>query len=211
MKKTLAITTAILALSSMNAIAASDYKKQGANTTATATVGETIDDAKIVTVINADLLNDKELSAVQINVDSDKGKVILRGIAPNVGAKQRAEKIASSVEGVVNVDNRLEVTNNGKTVGTVTNITKENIKDKSYETSTTVGTKIDDAAINLAVNAKLAADEELSSLKINVDVKKGKVWLKGTAPTLMSKNRATDLAKSVDGVKKVRNQLVVVK
>ena len=97
MKKLLVITSAILALSSVNVMAA--------DTTANhPTVGQRIDDAKIVTVVNADLVKDKELSALKINVDSTQGKVLLQGTAPNMMAKERAEKIAKSVEGVTSVD-----------------------------------------------------------------------------------------------------------
>lgn len=201
MKKLLTITAAILTLSSVNVMAA-DYQKQ--HNTTNATVGETIDDAKIVTVVNGKLVKDKELSAIQINVDSNKGNVILRGIAPSKTSKSRAEDIAKSVEGVVTVDNQIEVTHNGNTV----NNTK-NIKNKTENAANTVGNKIDDAAINVAINTKLAGDDDLSSLKINVDVKNGKVWLKGTAPSLQAKNRATQLAKEVEGVKSVHNELTI--
>ena len=71
--------------------------------------------------------------------------------------------------------------------------------------------KLDDASINVAINSSLASDSELSALKINVDVTNGNVLLKGTAPSMMAKNRATELAHKVDGVKSVNNQLTVSK
>lgn len=70
--------------------------------------------------------------------------------------------------------------------------------------------KIDDAAINVSVNAKIATDNELSAIKVNVDVKNGRVLLKGTAPNSEAKIRATELAKQVNGVVSVDNQLAVV-
>lgn len=68
---------------------------------------------------------------------------------------------------------------------------------------------VNDASITATVNAKLAADKELSALRINVDTVDGRVALRGTAPTPAAKDRATQLASAVDGVRSVENQLVV--
>ena len=209
MKKLLVITSAILALSSVNVMAA--------DTTANhATVGQRIDDAKIVTVVNADLVKDKELSAIKINVDSTQGNVVLKGTAPNPAAKERAETIAKSVKGVVSVDNRLTLADT--TAPTAYDNAKANTKEAAHDANNSMknaankaGNKLDDAGINVGVNSVLAGDSELSALKINVDVKNGKVWLKGTAPNAAAKARATDLAKGVEGVTSVNNQLTISK
>ena len=66
-----------------------------------------------------------------------------------------------------------------------------------------------DATITATVNAKLAGDKELSALRINVDTVDGKVALRGNAPSPAARDRATQLASSVDGVRSVENQLVV--
>ncbi len=68
-----------------------------------------------------------------------------------------------------------------------------------------------DMAITAKVNAALAADDQLSALKINVDTESGRVALKGTAPDADSRERATTLAAAVDGVVAVDNRLVVEK
>ena len=68
---------------------------------------------------------------------------------------------------------------------------------------------IDDAQIVTKVNAALAADKDLSALKINVDSKSGMVTLKGKAPNAAAKDRASDLAKNVKDVKSVDNQLTL--
>lgn len=178
------------------------------------TVGQKIDDVKIVTVVNTDLVKDKELSAMKINVDSNQGHVILKGTAPNSAAKERAEMIAKSVNGVTHVDNQLIVSN--KTTGydnTKANMaqTANNVNTSMKNTANKAGQKIDDAAINTAINSGLVADSDLSAVKINVDVKNGHVWLKGSAPTNTAKNRATQIAKNVEGVTSVHNNLVVSK
>ena len=70
-------------------------------------------------------------------------------------------------------------------------------------------TAVDDATITARVNASLAQDPDLSALKINVDTVNGKVTLNGPAPTTVARDRAESLAKAVDGVTAVNNQLVV--
>lgn len=66
-----------------------------------------------------------------------------------------------------------------------------------------------DIAITADVNASLARDETLSALAINVDTASGHVVLKGNAPDEASRARATQIAKAVDGVKEVDNQLQI--
>jgi osmotically-inducible protein OsmY len=68
---------------------------------------------------------------------------------------------------------------------------------------------VNDAAITASINAKLASDKELSALRINVDTVDGRVALRGNAPNASARDRATQLASSVDGVRSVENQLVV--
>jgi len=68
---------------------------------------------------------------------------------------------------------------------------------------------VSDATITASVNAKLAGDKELSALRINVDTVDGRVALRGMAPNAAARDRATQIASSVDGVRSVENQLVV--
>jgi osmotically-inducible protein OsmY len=84
-----------------------------------------------------------------------------------------------------------------------------NAKASGESTATTVGAKIDDAAITASVSAGLAKDADLSAIKINVDTKDGAVTLVGPAPSAAAKDRATEIAKAVKGVTNVNNQLVV--
>ena len=66
-------------------------------------------DATITTQVNAALAADDQLRAVQINVDTEQGRVTMRGPAPSAAARERATVLAEAVHGVVSVDNRLEV------------------------------------------------------------------------------------------------------
>ncbi|HEY0884978.1 MAG TPA: BON domain-containing protein [Ramlibacter sp.] len=69
--------------------------------------------------------------------------------------------------------------------------------------------KVDDASITAKVNAALAADKELSALRVDVDTRDGVVTLSGPAPTASAKERAAELALKVKGVASVNNQLTI--
>lgn len=66
-----------------------------------------------------------------------------------------------------------------------------------------------DMAITAKVKTALAADDQLSALSIDVTTDKGEVSLTGPAPTAAAADRATVLAKAVEGVTNVHNKLVV--
>jgi len=71
------------------------------------------------------------------------------------------------------------------------------------------GQVVDDAVITSRVKAALLADPDIAGLKINVDTAKGKVTLKGEVKTIALWRKAESLARGVDGVQAVDNQLVI--
>lgn len=71
------------------------------------------------------------------------------------------------------------------------------------------GQSIADAAITTTIKAKLVADDELKAIDINVDTDKGIVTLTGAAPSPTAVERATTIARGVDGVSDVKNQLTI--
>jgi osmotically-inducible protein OsmY len=72
------------------------------------------------------------------------------------------------------------------------------------------GQSVENATITGRIKAKLMADERTKAFDINVDTDgTGVVTLRGTAPTSASRQAAGELARSVDGVTDVRNELVV--
>ena len=66
-----------------------------------------------------------------------------------------------------------------------------------------------DATLTTKVKSALAADVGLSTLKIDVDSAGSTVTLKGTVDSADKKQRAEEVARKVDGVATVRNQLAV--
>lgn len=78
------------------------------------------------------------------------------------------------------------------------------------KTTSSPGRQIDDAAIKTAVKAKLAADVRLSTLtNIEVNSTNGIVTLSGQVRDESDRVAAVAVARSVDGVVKVNNELQV--
>ena len=71
------------------------------------------------------------------------------------------------------------------------------------------GEVIDDAAITAKVKTAFAKDPDVSALKVNVDTDKGYVTLKGEVKSNLERNKAAQLARNIEGVKGVTNQLTV--
>ena len=71
------------------------------------------------------------------------------------------------------------------------------------------GETIDDSVVTAKVKAKLIDDPVTKAGQISVETFKGTVQLSGFVDTAESKSRAETVAKSVDGVGKVKNSLVV--
>lgn len=72
-----------------------------------------------------------------------------------------------------------------------------------------VSSSVADAAVTASINAALARDPKLSALKIDVDTVDGQVRLSGTAPDIVSRDRASSLAAAVKGVNSVDNRLQI--
>jgi hyperosmotically inducible protein len=79
----------------------------------------------------------------------------------------------------------------------------------SGSASTGITQDAKDATLTAKVKSALAADVGLSTLKIDVDSAGTTVTLKGTVDSADKKQRAEEVARKVDGVATVRNQLQV--
>jgi hyperosmotically inducible protein len=71
------------------------------------TVGQTLDDAGITAKVKTALLAEKGVNGTSINVDTMQGRVTLTGRVPDQAQVDRAAQVASSVEGVKAVENKL--------------------------------------------------------------------------------------------------------
>jgi hyperosmotically inducible protein len=137
--------------------------------------------------VKAGLIDDPVTKAGQINVETYRGVVQLGGFVDNSQQKTEATKVASSVTGVKEVRNDLRVNPPQATTGQV----------------------IDDATVTATVKAKLIDDTTTKAHQINVETQNGIVQLTGFADSMASKSRAGELARSVDGVAEVKNDIEI--
>jgi osmotically-inducible protein OsmY len=80
----------------------------------------------------------------------------------------------------------------------------------SCKTTSSPGRQVDDASIKTAVKAKLAADVKLSTLtNIEVNSTNGVVTLAGQVRDESDRAQAAAVARSVDGVVRVNNELQI--
>lgn len=68
-----------------------------------------IDDATILTAVKTKLTGDPQVNPLNVEVDVQDGVVYLNGRVEQAADKAEAERLAESVDGVVRVENNLEV------------------------------------------------------------------------------------------------------
>jgi len=149
--------------------------------------GEVIDDSVLTAKVKAGLIDDPITKAGQINVETYRGVVELGGFVDNAQQKDQATKVARSVTGVKEVRNDLRIST----------------------PQATTGEAIDDGMVTASVKAKLIEDTTTKAYQINVETQKGVVQLTGFVESTAAKTRAGELARSVDGVAEVRNDLEI--
>lgn len=71
--------------------------------------GEHVDDSVITTKVKTALLRDPEVSGMDINVTTFKGRVQLNGLVDNAQQIEQAAQLARRVGGVVAVENSLSI------------------------------------------------------------------------------------------------------
>jgi osmotically-inducible protein OsmY len=119
-----------------------------------------------------------------IKVKSKDGVVALTGTVSSDSHRSLAQETVAGLPGVKRVDNQLEVKG-----------------DQPKEGS--------DAWLTSKVKTALIFHRHVSALNTNVDVKDGIVTLKGEAHSQAQKDLTAKYAKDVEGVKDVKNEIVV--
>jgi osmotically-inducible protein OsmY len=71
------------------------------------------------------------------------------------------------------------------------------------------GEYVDDSVITTKVKALLAEDDFLKSFQISVETYKGTVQLSGFVGSQKAVDKASEITRSVKGVKSVKNDLIV--
>nr|MDP2192159.1 BON domain-containing protein [Rhodoferax sp.] len=73
----------------------------------------------------------------------------------------------------------------------------------------TVGAYIDDAGITTRIKARFVESKLVSAGAIKVETLNGTVMLSGFAKSLMEKSAAENIARGVNGVKSVKNEITI--
>ena len=157
-------------------------------------------DAALKDRIEYRLETNRVVRKYDIKVNVAAGKATLTGDVATAAQKAEAGRVAK-ITGVSSVTNSITV--NPKTDATLTERTKNGMNK--------LGEKITDAWITTKVKWFFTGDDLLKGSSIDVDTKNNVVTLKGTVKTLAGKTHAATVAKGVEGVKSVVNQLTIAK
>ncbi|CAM4088846.1 molecular chaperone OsmY [Serratia silvae] len=147
-----------------------------------------MDDSGITAKVKSALVDDKAIKSTDISVETEKGVVTLSGFVATQAQAEQAVKVAGQVEGVKSVSDKLHV------------------KDKATQS---VKSYAGDTATTSELKAKLLADDIVPSRNVKVETTDGVVQLSGEVKTQAQSDRAESIAKAIDGVKSVKNDLAV--
>lgn len=73
----------------------------------------------------------------------------------------------------------------------------------------TVGSYVDDTTITAEIKARMASDKDVAATSIGVETMSGVTQLSGFAKSQAEKERASEIARQVKGVRAVRNDIIV--
>ena len=85
-----------------------------------------------------------------------------------------------------------------------------NAADEKKSTTEAVKTNVSDSWITSKTKIALFADSRVPGTSVNVETQKGTVFLRGKVDNDAAKSAAEEIAKGIDGVKSVKNELQVV-
>jgi len=143
-------------------------------------------DPWLTTKVKLSLLTAADVDGLDINVDTNDGRVTLHGKAATAAEKAKAETLARKVEGVRDVRNLIQV------------VPSEVEKQVSAS----------DSDIEIRVEKALGSEPALAGSSIEVkSVNKGAVLLAGQAETLSTHVRAIEVARAVPGVRRVESEV----
>lgn len=152
-------------------------------------VGTEIDDTVVTASVKSALLADADIKSFDFRVETRKGEVMLSGFVDSQSQLDRADSLTKAVAGVKSIQNNVAL----KT------------------SDTTVGNKVDDGIVTAKVKAALIGDEKIKSTDITVVTRKGEVQLSGFVNSQSQIDRALLVAKGIEGVSSVSNEMSIKK
>jgi hyperosmotically inducible protein len=169
-------------------------------------------DQELSNTIAKSIANDPTLSADAINVSVKSGVATLTGVVGKESDKAKALELAH-ITGIIRVENNLtsreKATDKTKdAAGAVGHTTKKAAKETKNAAAKT-GEAITDGWISTRIKGNFAGEQALKGSDIKVNVKDHLVTLTGTVPDATAHGRALTIAKEVEGVDRVVDNLKI--
>ncbi len=185
---TAALLTSLLAVAPLTAGAQSkmDQAKDKAKSTTEEAKG-VVSDSWITSKAKIALFADDRVKGREVKVETQNGVVHLRGKVDSNEAKAAAADVAKGIDGVKSVKNDLQV----------------------VAPSARKAVDANDKDIAKAVESKVHRDTQRKKVDVRAD--SGVVTLSGEVPSIGASAKASEMARSVPGVKSVKNELAFAK
>lgn len=161
--------------------------------------------------VMARINSDTTLATYNLDVDADASRnaITLSGSVPTQAMRTKAVDAARAVRAGLVVTDKIEVKPDMVERKDYNEDMAREARERASKSNDSVGDTLDDAWIHTKIRAKLLGEGEFPGGSLNVDVKDNVVTLRGSVSTAADKTKAEQIAKATDGVKSVRNQLVV--
>ena len=183
----------------------------GCSTNSPKTSAAGFSDSDLERMVKAKLSADPDVSkAVNVDANADKSEVKLTGTVSSEALRTRAVDLAKSAKDGLIITDKIDVKPLEVSRSEYTEEMARKAREKATSAGDTLGKTIDDAWIHTKITTKLIGNSETPARKVNVDVVDGVVTLRGVVETATAKEEAERVAKTTDGVKRVRNLLKVV-
>jgi len=162
-------------------------------------------------LVVAKINSDAALASYRLDVDADadKNAVTISGNVPTQGLRTRAVDAAKSAHAGLVITDKIDVEPGMVERAVFDDDMAREARERASSRSETVGDSLEDAWIHAKIRSQLLAEGEFPGGSLNVDVAEQVVTLRGSVSTSADKTKAEQIAKATDGVKRVRNQLVV--
>ena len=149
-------------------------------------IGEFVDDVLIKAVLKNSYFDQSEKIFFNVDVEVSQGRVLLTGTVENIDLRIEATRIAWGVNGVQTVINEIQISD-----------------------SDSILNFADDLVISTKVIAKIMVDEDVNSLKYNIETVNKIVYIIGISGSSDEKRKIIDLSKEVFGVEEVVDYITI--
>jgi len=168
-------------------------------------------DSDLESNIKAKIDSDPGLRSANIDVDANasENRASISGTVPSEAMRTRAIELAHSAKEGMTLDVKIDVKPPDVARKEWTKEYSQTAGRMAKESGDTVGDSLDDTWIHTKIVTKLLGDSKTPERKINVDVNKNVVTLRGTVSTQAEKQEAGRVAQETEGVTRVVNQLKV--